>query len=118
MGHASTASGRISRYILLSDIVGSSRLHEEYPREYAAVLDRHNTLVEQTVADCGGEIFKNTGDGYYAFFESASECIDCAAKLAAEFAKFQAFRTSIKGRAGSRENLCQLVFKEGMCYRK
>ena len=64
-------SGVISRHILLSDIVSSSRLHEAYPREYDAALDRHNSLIEQTVADCGGEIFKNTGDGYYAFFDSA-----------------------------------------------
>ena len=90
-----TTSRNIDKHILLSDIVGSSRLQEKYPHEYTVALDKHNTLIEQTVVGCGGEVFKSTGDGYFAFFESAHECIACAAKLAIEFDNFPA--ASVEG---------------------
>jgi len=60
MAQAASTTGVISRYILLSDIVGSTRLHEKYPREYDEALDKHNALVENTVTACFGEIYKNT----------------------------------------------------------
>lgn len=84
------ASGTVYRFILLSDIAGSSRLAEEYPEAYAAALAEHNALITRVVAECGGEIYKNTGDGYFAFFESAPEAVACARQLALGFAGFEA----------------------------
>jgi len=76
-------------FILLSDIAGSSRMAEACPLEYAEALDRHNLLVEQAVADAGGAIYKNTGDGYFAFFDTAHQAISCAQTLALGFAAFE-----------------------------
>lgn len=74
-----------SQYILFTDIYRSSRLSEQFPRQYASVLDTHNALVEKTVDDCGGSLYKNMGDGYIAFFDQAAECLACAVRLQREF---------------------------------
>jgi predicted ATPase/class 3 adenylate cyclase len=106
MEQASTGSGLINRYILLNDIVASSRLMEEYPLEFNTLLDRHNQLFLTTCGDFGGEIFKNTGDGYYVFFETFNECAAYAHELAKQFAQFptigddEHFRVGIAIHAG------------------
>lgn len=92
MGRAATTNASSDpHYILLTDIYQSSRLSELYPRQYASVLDIHNAAVEEAVRECAGQVYKNTGDGYIAFFDSAHDCIACATSLATEFAKFPDF---------------------------
>lgn len=71
----------INRYILLTDIAGSSRLAEAYPDEYYAALEQHNSIVETAVATHGGEIFKNLGDGYLALFNDADGALGAAVEL-------------------------------------
>ncbi|MCC7479142.1 tetratricopeptide repeat protein [bacterium] len=76
------SAGAVHRFIFLSDIARSSRLAEAYPREYQRALLEHNALIEQAVAAHGGSVYKHTGDGYVALFESAGGCVECAAELA------------------------------------
>src|SRR6516164_543179 len=65
--------------IYLVDLVGSTRLAtsvgpvraDELMREYFALL-------REAVETCGGQEFKNTGDGLFVAFSSASAAVRCA----------------------------------------
>jgi len=83
------SAGEVQRFILLSDIAGSSRLAEALPQQYHAALKRHNALTERAVASHGGSVYKQTGDGHIALFETAGACLTCARELAEGFAKFE-----------------------------
>lgn len=68
--------------ILVADVVGYSRLmesHEEYTHRWQMLL-RANVL-EPGVAAHEGRIVKNTGDGFVAMFDSASNATRCALAL-------------------------------------
>ncbi len=92
MGEVGTATDALdSRCILLTDIYQSSRLSELYPGQYPAVLATHNAAVEKAVASWRGQVYKNTGDGYIAFFDRAAECVACAVMLQREFSAFPPF---------------------------
>lgn len=83
-----TTSFVVNRFVVLTDIAGSSRLAETYPHEYSACLERHNTLIERVVVARGGEVYKHTGDGYIALFETASACVEAVLDLGTAFAAF------------------------------
>jgi len=76
-----TSVAPVHRFILLTDIAQSSRLAEQYPSQYEGALGRHNQLVEQAVTERGGEVYKQTGDGYLVLFETARMCLDAALEL-------------------------------------
>ena len=66
------------RFILLTDIAGSSRLAEAYAEQYYAALEAHNGIVEGSVEQHGGEILKNLGDGYLVLFDDAASALNAA----------------------------------------
>ena len=75
-GEAANSSGdERTAFILFTDIYRSTQLWEEFPQEFRTALERHNTVVEETVLSHGGEIMKNLGDGYIAIFDTADECV-------------------------------------------
>jgi len=82
-------AGAVHRFILLSDIAGSSHLAEAYSQRYYAALKLHNVITEQAVARCGGSLYKHTGDGYIALFETARACLSSARELAVELAQLE-----------------------------
>jgi len=86
--HSGLVSASDLRFILRTDIAGSSRLCEEHPQEFAQALARHNAATEQAVSACRGEIYRTTGDGYVAFFATARDCLGCLVRLGREFAAF------------------------------
>lgn len=53
---------------LFTDIEGSTRLWNQHPQAMAAVLQRHDKLLRETIARHGGNVIENTGDGVYAVF--------------------------------------------------
>ena len=65
--------------ILCADIVGDSRLMGE---DEAATLDALNTcdaeIIEPTVKEHNGRIFKRLGDGFLVEFSSAVDSVECA----------------------------------------
>jgi adenylate cyclase len=76
---------RRSRAVLAADVVGYTRLMEEDE------LHTHRRLrllrvgfIDPAIIAHRGEIVKNTGDGYIAVFETASDAIRCALELQAE----------------------------------
>lgn len=72
--------------IMAADIVGYSRLMAENEAStYAdlrAVLDH---LVGPTIERRGGGIFKTTGDGFLAMFQSVNEAVDAAIEIQKSF---------------------------------
>ena len=54
---------------LLTDIEKSTRLWEDHPEVMKAALERHDSILCDSVKNHGGAIVKNTGDGIFAVFE-------------------------------------------------
>ena len=54
---------------LLTDIEKSTRLWENHPEAMKTALERHDTILCDSVKRHGGVIVKNTGDGIFAVFE-------------------------------------------------
>jgi adenylate cyclase len=68
--------------ILVGDMVGYSRLmeaHEEYTHHWTMHL--RADVLEPGIAAHHGRIVKNTGDGFVAMFDSASDATRCALAL-------------------------------------
>lgn len=76
------------RTILFTDIVGSTVLTQTLGDEAAMVLlNLHNTIVRNALADLGGREVKHTGDGIMASFVSAAAAVRCAAQIQHELAR-------------------------------
>src|SRR5262245_5446108 len=67
---------------LFTDIVGSTRLWEQYPAEMPDAFHRHETIVREVVAAHGGHLYKMIGDAFQAAFATAPSAL--AAALAAQ----------------------------------
>jgi class 3 adenylate cyclase len=68
--------------IVFTDIEGSTAIMERLGEEdWLEMLQAHNRLVRQLVADRGGEVVKSQGDGFMLAFRSASAALSCAAEL-------------------------------------
>lgn len=65
--------------ILFTDIVGSTeRAAKIGDHAWRELLDRHDGVAAEVVADCGGRLIKTTGDGMLATFDGPSAGIDAA----------------------------------------
>ena len=62
---------------LFTDIEGSTERWVQYPRAMEEALPRHDALLESLIVRHGGQVIKNTGDGYFAVFEGG-EPLACA----------------------------------------
>jgi class 3 adenylate cyclase len=73
--------GRVAtrRTFLFTDIVDSTRLLDTLGQEkWKRLLARHNELVREQISESGGEVVKQTGDGFFASFENPKAAIDAA----------------------------------------
>ncbi|GAA1186796.1 hypothetical protein GCM10009584_31180 [Ornithinimicrobium humiphilum] len=67
------------RTFLFSDIVGSTRLLESLGDEkWRRLLARHDELLRTALTDAGGEVIKQTGDGFFAAFEHPRAALQAA----------------------------------------
>jgi class 3 adenylate cyclase len=67
------------RTFLFSDIVDSTRLLETLGDEkWQRLLRRHDELVRERIAESGGQLVKNTGDGVFASFDSPKAAVEAA----------------------------------------
>jgi class 3 adenylate cyclase len=76
--------GRVEtrRTFLFTDIVDSTRLLDTLgDSKWRRLLARHDELVREAIADSGGEVVKQTGDGFFASFESAKAAVDAAVAI-------------------------------------
>ena len=70
------------RTFLFTDIVDSTKLLETLGDEkWKRLLARHNELVRERIVDSGGEVVKQTGDGFFASFENPKAAIDAAVAI-------------------------------------
>src|SRR5437660_4548051 len=68
--------------ILLSDLVGSTRLATSVgPARADQLREEHFALLRDAIAGCGGREVKNTGDGLMVAFSSASAGVKCAVAM-------------------------------------
>src|SRR5947208_5967921 len=76
------------RTMLLSDIVESTALTQTLGDEGVMVLlDVHNTIVRNALANLGGCEVKHSGDGIMASFVSAAAAVKCATQIQRDLAK-------------------------------
>lgn len=68
---------------VFSDIEGSTGLWETDPDGMRDSLARYDDLVRQIVSSIGGHVFKHTGDGFAAAFESVSAGLHAASEISA-----------------------------------
>ncbi|MGB7860541.1 MAG: adenylate/guanylate cyclase domain-containing protein [Acidimicrobiia bacterium] len=61
---------------LFSDIEGSTRLWDEFPKAMEIALETHDTIVLREVENAGGALVKTTGDGVMAVFEAGRNAVD------------------------------------------
>src|SRR5689334_17469722 len=63
---------------LFTDIEGSTRLAQEYPREMPELLARHNTILNQSIERHGGFVFRTAGDSFSVAFDTAGDALSAA----------------------------------------
>jgi class 3 adenylate cyclase len=70
------------RTFLFTDIVDSTKLLETLGDDkWKRLLARHDELVREAVASAGGEVVKQTGDGFFVSFENPKAAIDAAVAI-------------------------------------
>ena len=60
---------------LFTDIEGSTKLAQQYPKDMPALLARHNEILNQTIEAHNGFIFRIVGDSYSASFHNANDAL-------------------------------------------
>jgi class 3 adenylate cyclase len=60
---------------LFTDLEGSTRLWERFPRAMKGALERHDSILLTAVMAAGGQVVKTTGDGLMAVFGSAADAV-------------------------------------------
>ncbi|MBA3375691.1 MAG: LuxR family transcriptional regulator [Actinobacteria bacterium] len=69
----------VRRTFLFTDIVDSTRLLSTFGDDkWKKLLARHDEVVRERIAETGGEVIKNTGDGFFASFGNAKAAIEAA----------------------------------------
>jgi predicted ATPase/class 3 adenylate cyclase len=92
---------------LFTDIEASTRLWQAHPQAMPSVLARHDAIVLSVIGEVGGTVFKHTGDGVAAVFESAASALaaapDIHRRLAAEPSDIGPLRVRIGVHTGEAE---------------
>jgi len=73
---ADLPSGTVT--FLFTDIEGSARLLQEYPRAMQTSLVRHHAILDQAIKAHNGHIFQIIGDAFCAAFEHAPDALAAA----------------------------------------
>ena len=63
---------------LFTDVEGSTRLWEQYPREMQGALERHDRILHTAITAAAGGVVKTTGDGLMAVFADAGAAVSAA----------------------------------------
>ena len=70
--------------ILFTDIVGYTAVMQKSEVQALTIIRRYTVVLKQTVADYGGEILNDYGDGNLCVFSSASQAMRCALAMQME----------------------------------
>lgn len=94
-----TAGGQV--VLMFSDIEGSTERNEALgDRAWMKVLDRHNRLVERTVAEHRGYVVKNQGDGFMIAFSAPTDAVRCGLAIQRALRENAAHHDGIRVRIG------------------
>lgn len=66
------------RFLLFTDIGGSTRLARALGSDYASVLHEHNWMLDSAIRDHGGVIFGSAGDARFAWFADGGDVLRAA----------------------------------------
>ena len=70
------------RTFLFTDIVGSTSMLESLGDEkWRRLLGRHDELLRERIVDAGGEVIKQTGDGFFAAFDRPQAALQAAVSI-------------------------------------
>ncbi len=69
------AASSIERTFLVTDVVGSTALHRQFPGDMLGAMDLHDQLLQAAIRRHHGDPFKNTGDGLYAGFDRPLDAV-------------------------------------------
>ena len=70
------------RTFLFTDIVDSTKLLETLgDQKWKRLLGRHDELVRERILESGGEVIKQTGDGFFASFGNPKAAIEAAVAI-------------------------------------
>jgi class 3 adenylate cyclase len=70
------------RTFLFTDIVDSTKLLETLGDEkWKKLLNRHDLLIRERIVERGGEVIKQTGDGFFASFDNPKAAIEAAVAI-------------------------------------
>lgn len=86
-GHVFRLVGVATNTFLFTDIAGSTRLWQENAPAMQEALSVHDDITLSTVEQHGGQVFKHTGDGVAAVFESARGALEAAVELQRRLAR-------------------------------
>jgi class 3 adenylate cyclase len=71
-----------ARTFVFTDIVDSTKLLEALGEEkWQKLLKWHDKLLRERIEETGGEVIKQTGDGYFAAFASPAAAVDAAVAI-------------------------------------
>jgi class 3 adenylate cyclase/pimeloyl-ACP methyl ester carboxylesterase len=91
--------------VLFTDIVGSTERQARLgDRDWKLLVERHNQLVRDTLADWRGVEQDTAGDGFYATFDGPARAIRCGLAI-----RDGVRRLGIEIRAGIHTGECELV---------
>jgi predicted ATPase/class 3 adenylate cyclase len=95
------------RAFLITDVVGSTVLTQERPKEYGEALALHNELAERLFAEFGGRLLKSRGQGdsLLGEFNAPADALRAAC----------AFRESLSSLPGQMIS-CRYAVQFGLCY--
>jgi TolB-like protein/class 3 adenylate cyclase len=80
--------------IMFTDIVGFSRQMGSNEARTLRLLDTHNRIIQQTVAEHHGTVIKTVGDAFLVDFPSVVHAVQCAQQIQAQFRTHNAEKES------------------------
>jgi adenylate cyclase len=89
-GSARPTETRKLAAIMFTDIVGFSRQMGADEARMLRLLETHNQVVRQAVAEHHGHVIKSTGDGFLVEFPSVVQAMQCAQQVQAQFRAYNA----------------------------
>jgi adenylate cyclase len=84
-GSARPTETRKLAAIMFTDIVGFSRQMGADEARMLRLLEIHNQIIQQAVAEHHGHVIKSTGDGFLVDFSSVVHAMQCAQQIQARF---------------------------------
>ena len=92
---------------LFTDIEGSTALAQNYPDEMDMLLERHNSILRQSIEAHNGYVFRITGDAFAAAFYTGRDAVKAALDAQRKLQHEAWHPTSVKVRMGIHSGTAQ-----------